>query len=263
HGGRKVDAVAQATKDGYVFVLDRGTGEPLFPVNEVPVPTSPALPGEEPWPTQPVPEKPAPFALQELTEANITPRTPEAHAYVLERFRNSQHGSKYMPPSLEGSLYLFIGGGAEWGGTAADPDGIMYVNSNNMLWWVQMRDVRRQNSDAAVSRGERLFNATCTVCHAANAANKSALQAAQAYPDLVNVGQRLTRKQISAILETGQGRMPSFQHLPEENREAIIDFLLNTASDDIHNPVVDNDSDFPYRPPFLNNGNVQFRDQED
>ena len=266
HEGRRIEAVAQATKDGYVFVLNRDTGEPLFPVEEVPVMTSPALPGEEPWPTQPVPVKPAPFAMQELTEENITDRTPEARAYVLERFRNSRHGSKYIPPSLEGSLYLFIGGGAEWGGTASDPDGVMYVNSNNMLWWLQMRDVRGQNKEAVASRGARLFNANCTVCHALNTSEKSAPQVAQAYPDLTNVGQRLTRKQISTILATGQGRMPSFQHISEENREHIIDFLFNTASDEIHNPVastpVEEDSDFPYRPPFLNNGNIQFRDPD-
>jgi len=270
HNGEKVDAVAQATKDGYVYVFDRDTGDPLFPVEEVSVITSPALPGEEPWPTQPVPTRPAPFAMQEVTEENLTDRTPEARAYVLDRFRNSRHGSKYMPPSQEGSLYLFIGGGAEWGGAAADPDGIFYVNSNNMLWWLQMREAGEKNAGGR-SRGAYLFNTNCTVCHGmSNKGNKS--ESEQAFPDLSNVGERMTREQISSILETGRGRMPSFQHLSSENRNAIIDFLLNTkakpeaVSDGVHltDPAssVSENASFPYMPPYVNNGNTQFRDQD-
>ena len=269
--GQKIDAVAQATKDGYVFLLNRDTGEPLFEVNEVPVPTSPALPGEQLWPTQPVPTKPAPFAMQELTEDNITDRTPEAHAYVLDRFRNSRHGSKYMPPSLEGSLYFSFGGGAEWGGNAADPEGILYLNSNNMLWWLQMRDVRESAEATPLTRGNTLFNANCAACHGVAGQGSGGSQGTQAYPDLTQVGQRLTREQINTILETGRGRMPSFQHIPPKDRQEIINFLLNpaaksVASDDIHNPTPDvtndGEADFPYQPPFVNNGNTQFRDQD-
>ncbi|GAB3941730.1 hypothetical protein GCM10028805_05360 [Spirosoma harenae] len=277
HNGKMVDAVAQATKDGYVFVFDRDTGKPLFPVKEVPVPTSPALPGEKPWPTQPVPTKPAPFAMQELTEANITTRTPEAHAYVLERYKNSRHGSKYMPPSEEGTLFFGMGGGAEWGGTAADPSGIFYVNSNNMLWWLKMRDVR-QNQGAAMTRGTALFNTNCSVCHGMSDKNKSkvtANAANQAYPDLTDVGNRLSGEQILSLLATGRGRMPSFGHLSKEDREAIVNFLLKketTAAPsnapavvDVHSSgssVAAKDANFPYSPPFLNNGNTQFRDQD-
>ena len=268
---RLVDAVAQTTKDGYVFVLDRDTGKPLFPVNEVPVPTSPALPGEHPWPTQPVPTKPAPFVRQELTENEITTRTPEAHAYVLDRFTNSRHGSKYMPPSLEGSLFYGFGGGAEWGGNAADTDGILYQNANTMLWWLKMRDIRTQPDGVALSRGGNLFNTNCAVCHGMNGKASDASKTAQAYPDLSDVGKRLTKEQISAILSTGRGRMPSFSHLSGEDREAIIRFLLkldtkSTVANDSHSSVVatptPEGSDFPYSPPYLNNGNTQFRDQD-
>ncbi|WP_460915320.1 outer membrane protein assembly factor BamB family protein [Spirosoma areae] len=274
---RRIDAVAQVTKDGYVFVFDRDTGKPLFPVNEVPVPASPALPGEQPWPTQPVPTKPAPFCFQELTEATITNRTPEARAYVLERFRNSRQGSKYMPPSQEGTLFYGFGGGAEWGGAAADPDGILYVNSNNMLWWLKMRDSRVQpRGGAALTRGASLFTANCSVCHAIGGKESPVAKGNQAYPDLTNVGNRLTKEQISSLLATGRGRMPSFSHIATEDREAIVHFLLNTeaktatttpsASVDIHSSevtgAVSNEKLFPHIPPFLNNGNTQFRDQD-
>ncbi|QKZ14023.1 PQQ-binding-like beta-propeller repeat protein [Spirosoma sp. KUDC1026] len=275
HNGKQVEAVAQATKDGYVFVFNRDTGKPLFPVQEVPVPTSPALPGEQPWPTQPVPTKPAPFAWQELTEANITSRTPEAREYVLTRFRNSRHGSKYMPPSEEGTLYFGFGGGAEWGGTAADPNGIFYVNSNNMLWWLKMRDSRMRGQGVAMTRGTALFNMNCSVCHGIGGKGSAENVAAQAYPDLTNVGKRLSKEHIHSILATGRGRMPSFQHISQEDRDALVNYLLNleakptavaSASNDIHNsavttPVAEGAA-FPYMPPYLNNGNTQFRDQE-
>ncbi|MBD2701733.1 PQQ-binding-like beta-propeller repeat protein [Spirosoma sp. BT702] len=278
HNGKMVDAVAQATKDGYVFVFDRDTGKPLFPVKEVPVPTIPALPGEKPWPTQPVPTKPAPFCLQELTESTITSRTPEARAYVLERYRNSRHGSKYLPPSEEGSLFFAIGGGAEWGGTAADPSGIFYVNSNNMLWWLKMRDVR-ESQGVAMTRGTGLFNTNCSICHSLSEKSKSkpvANAASQAYPDLTDVGSRLSAEQIQNLLATGRGRMPSFAHLSKEDRDAIVNFLLKkekpaTPSNapavvDVHTSgstaATSKNADFPYSPPFLNNGNIQFRDQD-
>lgn len=271
---RLVDAVAQTTKDGYVFIFDRDTGKPLFPVNEVRVPTSPTLPGEQPWPTQPVPTKPAPFVRQELTEADITTRTPEAHAYVLDRYRNSRYGSKYMPPNLEGTLLYGFGGGAEWGGNAADPDGILYQNANTMLWWLKMRDVRLPADGVAPTRGGSLFNTNCAVCHAAGDKSGGGSQTAQAYPDLTDVGKRLTKDQLFTILSTGRGRMPSFGHLSTDDREAIIRFLLkldtkpaNTvASTDSHSSVVNTPTpegaDFPYSPPYLNNGNTQFRDRD-
>jgi quinoprotein glucose dehydrogenase len=275
HNGKMVDAVAQATKDGYVFVFDRDTGKPLFPVKEVPVPTKPALPGEQPWPTQPVPTKPAPFCLQELTEAAITTRTPEARAYVLDRYRNSRHGSKYMPPSEEGSLFFGMGGGAEWGGTAADPSGVIYINSNNMLWWLKMRDVR-QSKGVAMTRGTALFNTNCSVCHGLSGKKDKAATTAQAYPDLTDVGSRLSAEQIQSLLATGRGRMPSFGHLSKEDRDAIVNFLLKKEAPatpamapavvDIHNSgstvSATKDASFPYMPPFLNNGNTQFRDQD-
>ncbi|MBC7921125.1 MAG: PQQ-binding-like beta-propeller repeat protein, partial [Ferruginibacter sp.] len=274
HHGRRVDAVAQATKDGYVFVFNRDTGEPLFPVREVPVPTSPALPGEHPWPTQPVPDKPAPFALQELTEAILTNRTPEARAYARERFHSSRHGSKYLPPSEEGSLYFGFGGGAEWGGTAADPDGILYLNANNMLWWLKMRDIRTQTGGITVTRGASLFNTNCSVCHGLAGKERSKGSAVQAYPDLTDVGQRLNREQMNALLATGRGRMPSFSHLAPEDRAAIVNFLLNTEAKPVAtaSPATVSGSvvaappakaaGFPYVPPFLNNGNTQFRDPD-
>ncbi|MBO9612629.1 MAG: PQQ-binding-like beta-propeller repeat protein [Dyadobacter sp.] len=271
--GKIVDAVAQATKDGYIFLFDRDTGKPLFPVKEVAVPQAKSLPGDQPWPTQPVPVKPAPFAYQTLTEADITTRTPEAHAYVLDRFRSSNKGPKNQPPDLTGGLLYGIGGGAEWGGTAADPEGIVYVNGNNMLWWLKMRDAREVQGgekSQVLSRGQVLFNTNCAACHATDSQTSTASAATQAYPVLKDIGQRMTREQIGPLLETGRGRMPSFQHISKEDRAAIVDFLLKTetkpAGNDIHvqtaTIATKRDASFPYQPPYVNNGNVQFRDPD-
>nr|WP_229208405.1 pyrroloquinoline quinone-dependent dehydrogenase [Dyadobacter psychrophilus] len=266
--GKTIEAVAQATKDGLIFLFDRDTGKPLFDVKEMPAPTSNALPGEEPWPTQPVPVKPAPFANQTLTEADITNRTPEAHAYVLDRFTNSIIGPKNLPPTLEGSLLYGIGGGAEWGGAAADPNGIMYVNANNMLWWLKMRDAREKSDGKALSKGNVLFNTNCAACHATDGKNAPATAGTQAYPSLKDIGKRISRAQISALLETGRGRMPSFQHIAKADREELVNFLLNmetkSAANDIHavSDIKKTIADFPHSPPYVNNGNVQFRDQD-
>jgi quinoprotein glucose dehydrogenase len=263
-----VDAVAQATKDGFIFVFDRDTGKPLFPVKEVPVPNAPALPGEQPWPTQPVPTKPAPFANQNLSKADLTQRTPQAYAYVLDRFEHSRSGPKNLPPNLEGTLMYGMGGGAEWGGTAADPRGIMYVNGNNMLWWLKMRNAKQAADGTALTKGGVLFNANCAACHALDTKD-NAMASNQTYPVLKDVGKRLLRQEITNILETGRGRMPSFQHLSKEDRTALVNFLLNTEPvadpDDIHKVAsvkAERGRLFPYEPPYINNGNVQFLDNE-
>jgi quinoprotein glucose dehydrogenase len=245
-----------------MFVLDRETGKPLFPVKEIPVPTKPALPGEHPWPTQPVPVLPAPFSMQEVTEKNITNRTPEAHAYVLDRYRHSLHGSKYIPPSLTGTLFFGFGGGAEWGGTAADPEGIIYVNSNNMLWWLKMTDLRKFNTATPATPGSILFNSTCAPCHGVNGQGMGDGGGA---PALTDVWKRLTPEQIGSTIETGRGRMPSFRNISKVERDRIVAFLSHTeknAGPD-YAALAKKFQQYPYSPPYINNGTTQFRDKDD
>jgi quinoprotein glucose dehydrogenase len=131
-GGTPRDVVVQLTKMGFVFVLDRDTGQPIFPVDEVPVPAS-TVPGEEAAPTQPVPRRPVPLARQTITEADLTNVSPESHAYALREFRRYRSGQTFTPPSLQGTLtqpgHL---GGAEWHGASFDPVlNVLYVNVND------------------------------------------------------------------------------------------------------------------------------------
>ncbi len=188
--GQQVEAVAQVTKFGDTFVLDRRTGESLFPIEDREVPPS-TVDGEFASPTQPRPLLPEPFARQGLTEDMLTTRTPDAHAAVLERFRAMRSGM-FEPPSLEGTI-VFPGfdGGAEWGGAAFDEGlGLLYVNSNEMPWIVKLIP----NNDTS------LYNSKCATCH------REDRQGGPAAPSLVDIGKKLSRDDIAAIVRQGTGQ---------------------------------------------------------
>jgi quinoprotein glucose dehydrogenase len=164
--GRLRDAVAQITKSGHVWVFDRDTGESLFPWHEVDVPASP-IDGEKLAPRQPLPLAPAPFARQQLTEDLLTRRTPEAHAAVLEKFRQYRNGPQFEPSSHEGTILLpgFDGGG-EWGGAAWDPEtGLLYINANEMAWIIRLIE-RRPPAKNTTAR--ELYKTECASCHKIN-----------------------------------------------------------------------------------------------
>lgn len=258
HQGKKVEVVVQATKDGLVYVLNRDTGESLFPIEERLVPTE-ALPGEKPWPTQKYLLKPAPLTRQYLTEADITTRTPGAHAFVRKRFQQTRFGNKFIPPSKEGTLVFGLGGGAEWGGSAVDEQGILYQNANEMVWDVQMEEFKRQKSQPL--SGETLYLDHCSICHGSERKGNGV-----EYPDLRNIKAKYSPQQVMQILQTGRGRMPSFQHVPEKTRLAIVHFLLGINKPippDPHDskPVV-TAADTPPPPPYVNTGWKRFLDPD-
>ena len=218
--GRDIPAVAQVTKSGHVFVFHRETGEPLFPLEEVVTPSS-DLAGEVASPTQPLPLKPAPFARQLFTADEITDRTPEARRAVLERFARIRPHTRFAPPSREGTI-IFPGfdGGAEWGGAAVDPAGILYVNANEMPWILSMID-----SSGATSLGQQVFLQNCTGCHGVDrAGNKAA-----AIPPLIDIKLRLTREQVMETVMKGRAVMPSWAFLSETQRQAVVGYLLGEA----------------------------------
>jgi quinoprotein glucose dehydrogenase len=223
--GKKVDAVAQVTKSGHVFVFNRETGEPLFPLREVAVPPS-DLQGESAWPTQPLPTKPAPFTRQLFTADEITDISPEAHRQVLDRFVKLRPHTQFLPPSREGTI-IFPGfdGGAEWGGAAADPEGILYVNANEMPWVLNMVETRQPGGEP-LSSGEAIFNQICAACHGLDRGGNRA----QNVPSLVGVGQRLKPADVLGLLKTGKGVMPSFAFLSETQRQAVVDHLFGAAA---------------------------------
>jgi quinoprotein glucose dehydrogenase len=221
HNGRKVDAVAQGTKFGALFVFDRVTGEPLWPIYEKPVPQT-NLPGEQTWPTQPFPSKPAPLMRQIYAEDDVSNISPEAHALTLQRFKHDGSEGPYPAPGLKETI-MFPGfdGGMEWGGAAVDPDGNYYVNLNEVPWLLQMIPTKRPNG-TPVSVGERGYMVQCAGCHGLDRRGDPA----GGFPSLVDIGQTLAKDQVSGIVQQGGGRMPSFASLPPSTRQAIVDFLF-------------------------------------
>ncbi|MDO8544619.1 MAG: PQQ-binding-like beta-propeller repeat protein [Opitutaceae bacterium] len=219
--GREIPAVAQVTKSGHVFVFHRETGEPLFPVEERAVPSS-DLPGEATWPTQPFPVKPAPFSRQRVTYDDLTMRTPAAHRAALERFARLKPHVPYQPPSREGTLIIpGLDGGAEWGGAATDPDGILYVNASDMAWIIPMVETQARGSTHELGRNN--YALFCAGCHGLDRAGNPL----QSIPALADLGKRLSRPEVLARINEGRGGMPSFNFLPQNIRDELADFLLD------------------------------------
>jgi len=209
-GGHKVEAIAQTTKQGYVYVLDRRSGMPLFPVEMRKAPPS-TVDGEQAAERQPYPTRPPPFARQGLSEEMLTTRTPQAHAAVLARFKQYSKGF-FAPPSLEGTI-VFPGfdGGAEWGGSAFDPESaLLYVNSNEMPWIVKLIP----NNDTS------LYNSKCATCHREDRTGSPDA------PSLVGIGARRTREEIAAMIRQGTGRMPAFPDMGARNINDVVEFLV-------------------------------------
>ncbi len=224
--GKRVDALAQITKSGFVFVFDRVSGKPLFPVEERAVPASDLI-GEQAWPTQPVPLAPAPFARQSIADADLTELSPSAHAAALKRFRTLRHDDLFAPPSREGTIVLpgFDGGG-EWGGAAVDRDaGVIYVNASDVPWIAAMREVRDSAPPNIARTGAEVYAATCASCHGVDRRGKDRA------PSLLDVGARLSAAQIHDVINRGRGFMPAFANLPENEKEAVIAYLLGRESE--------------------------------
>jgi quinoprotein glucose dehydrogenase len=234
-GGRRVDAVAQVTKTGYIFVFDRETGEPLFPIGEMEAPPS-DLRGEETWPTQPAPVKPKPFVRQRFTEDDVSDITPGAHAQLLGRYREIRTAHMWDPPSVEGTL-IFPGfdGGAEWGGAAFDPStGILYVNANEMPWILEMLPLEDEE-ESPVSAGERIYALNCALCHGANRTGDPR----GGLPELVDIGQRRDDHDIERAIREGQGAMPGFGHLSDEEVGLLIAFLKDPDAEPVEPVQID------------------------
>ena len=224
--GRRVDAVAQIAKTGFVFLFDRATGAPLFPVEERPVPAS-DVPGEQAWPTQPVPVKPAPFARQVLTESDLTDRTADAHAAVLARYRTLRSEGVFTPPSLAGSVVLpGYDGGGEWGGAAIDRGtSVMYVNASDVPWIAQLVPSAPTVAGSTAVSGAAVYVASCASCHGVERRGDG-----NRAPSLVDVRTRLSAAQVREILDKGRGFMPASTSLSVAQRVAVTAYLLGAPA---------------------------------
>jgi quinoprotein glucose dehydrogenase len=216
--GRTIDAVAQTSKQGFVYVFDRVTGKPLFPIVERPVPPS-DIPGEHASPTQPFPLLPAPYARQGLGREDLTRRTPAAARAVAERFDQFAASAFFSPPSFGGTLMApGTDGGAEWGGSAFDPEtGLLYVNSNEKPSVLQLG----KRSTSPIASGKAIYEAECAACHGIDRQGSP-----PEFPSLVGVGDRLTKFDVWRMIGRGGGRMPAFAHLGNEGIGAVADYIV-------------------------------------
>lgn len=226
HNGKTIDAVAQTTKIGFLFVLDRETGEPLFPVEERPVPPS-RLPGEEAWPTQPFPLKPLPYARQHMTADDLTNFSPGSYDSLLKKFNSLRYEGLFTPPDVKGTLMLpGTRGGSSWGGGAFDPaTNILYVKSNNSPELSHMQKVEREvNSSLSLpDQGKAVYLKYCAGCHGRDLGGVEPL-----YPALRNL--RIPKEEALNKILNGAGRMPAFAGILEGKEEAIISFLYEQTN---------------------------------
>ncbi|MBK9677794.1 MAG: PQQ-binding-like beta-propeller repeat protein [Saprospiraceae bacterium] len=264
--GQKRDVVVQVGKDGYVYVLDRDSGESLFPLEERSVPTD-GLPGEHPYPVQSLPSKPKSLMPQIFTEGEITNISPESHEFVKNRLKEFPPTTdQFTPPSSKGTILFGYSGGAEWGGNAIDPEGILYQNVNIAPWELWMTDKATRNKELmTLSKGNSLFIKNCAACHGADRKGNGSV-----VPTLIDIGKKRTADQISTLVQLGNGRMPAFPYLGEGDRKALADYLLNkepkpssTAREEHKMPdtIAINKTVFPYDPEYTIKVWQRFTDQ--
>lgn len=255
HDGRTIEAVAQITKSAHIFLFDRETGEPLFPIEEVPAPPS-DLEGELASETQPVPVRPKPFSRTSFEFRDITDVTPESRDMVMKRLSTLRMG-QFAPPSREGTL-IFPGydGGGEWGGAAVDPDsGYLYINASEMPWILTMVDINQLGSDPALREGAMTYARNCLYCHGVNREGNPF----NMYPSLQGIGERLKREDARALLLEGKGFMPAFKSLGEKGLENVLDYIYKA---DASNPEAKDasETDSDRKPEFRTTGYNRFVD---
>jgi len=239
--GVDIDVVVQITKHGYIFVLDRETGEPIYPIDDVPVPQS-SLIGEKSAATQPVPTFYKPFVRQVLTEADLFREGLPDSSYqqIVQRFRSLKTDNMFNPPSLQGTLQNpGWNGGAEWGGPSYDPNtGIMYVNANESPWIMQMVKVENELEKPGWDFGALyqtnkevgmlLYRQQCSSCHGMDMGGGDTNPSLATYPSLLNLP--YDEESFKGLIATGRNTMPPFSHLSEEQRTAIASYVLNLES---------------------------------
>jgi quinoprotein glucose dehydrogenase len=220
--GKRVDVVTCMAKSGHLYVLDRVTGKPIFPVRLRRAPVS-NLPGERTAAYQPDPELPEPISRSEFDPGMITNRTPAARAFVEQVVAHASYG--FFSPFEEGKPNLYIGsrGGAEWSGAAVDvPTGRLYVTSNRWVSKITVaaNDERERDPKQPPSEGEKVYAQHCSACHAPNRLGLGVV------PPLLGLKSRLKDAEVLALLAKGKGLMPANPALTDEQKKDLLDYLF-------------------------------------
>jgi quinoprotein glucose dehydrogenase len=248
--GHDVDAVAQTSKQGYVYLFDRQTGKPLFPMESRKYPAS-DVEGEVTAKEQSLPLLPAPFARQKLTADMITTRTPDAHQEALDRFNKLRSDGQFIPASTQGTI-IFPGfdGGAEWGGAAFDPTtNLFYVNANEMAWVLRLVPQKARTGEA---NGRDIFLRNCSSCHRADRTG-----APPEFPSLIGVADRYEEGSVKGLIAQGAGRMPGFASLGQDQLEAVFEYVYYGKE-----KVVKDKGPSPLDAKYISDGYNKFLDKD-
>lgn len=219
--GKWIDAVAQISKQGYTYVFDRESGEPIWPIIETPV-TQSVMPGEVSSKTQPIPSLPEPFMNMDFEEKDILNLTPDWENDIRNQLSNAIIGDTWAPPHPEKPIVLFPGmdGGGEWGGASFDPETqTMYINANQIPWLISM------TPNASFGNvGLSIYSNYCGNCHGLDRKGNP-----PALPSLLGLKDKYTADSLDQLLRKGRGAMPAFSHISAEERGILIDYLLGKA----------------------------------
>lgn len=225
--GKKVDVVAMAGKTGYLYVFNRVTGEPIWPIPETPVPYETNVPGEVVTPTQPIPTAPPPFTSHSFTTKDVNPYilTPKERADLTERVAKARYQGPFTPIGFDTAIHMPGNqGGANWGMTSANPnDGSVYVISFNYPTLIRLLpagQTRQFGGGRGAGPGGALYAANCAGCHGPNRAGQSGI------PGLAGIGARLKPAEIRTTILEGRGQMPGFHQFNGTDVDALVTFLV-------------------------------------
>lgn len=231
-GGEKIDAVVQVSKTGFIYVLDRETGKPVYPIEEHAVPPS-DIPGEDAWPTQPFPATPAPLSAQHISGEDLSDFPGADHQWLVDKFKSLRNEGIFTPPSQRGTLTIpGLIGGVEWGGAAFDPEtGILYTKSNN---FPEISNLKKRADllgghiipTTEYAKGQAIYSIYCATCHGVNR------KGSRNFPSLVGISNRVSEQDVRSLLMTGRGMMPSFRNTLRDTtmQGAIISYLFDNKS---------------------------------
>lgn len=226
--GKKIDAVLQVTKTGFIFLLNRETGQPIYPIEERPVPAGTDLSGDSLSPTQPYPTFFTPFVRQSFTEADLNTNIPDSsYQDIKAKMATYKAGHLFNPPSKEKPVLIFPGmtGGAEWGGPAFDPsEFIMYINANEIPRVLTMSDAKEKrltSHQINLEAGKILYANNCASCHGSDR------QGNGDFPSLMGIEKKYNETEFLNLLASGRRRMPGFNHLGRNEKMAIASYILN------------------------------------
>jgi len=222
--GKKIDAVAIATKHGFMFVFDRVTGVPVFPIQEKPFPPS-NMPGEKAWPTQPIPTVVPSFTRHEVTKETLNPYFSEEEKKKWYKKIDSAKSGLFIPPSDKYETIMMPGalGGVNFGNTASDPDkGMVYILTQeypSVYKLERIKSPRETMSASDLQKAQTVYASTCKSCHGEKMAGVGI------FPSIVNAGQRILFDDFKTLIAVGKGQMPGFAHIDEQRVTALYRYL--------------------------------------